>query len=56
MSVEIGPDISRLRYHYKYVDESDDWLTVDLSTDWDEIDRFRDSRWLAPPESRWRIF
>ena len=56
INVEICAEISAVKYLYKYVYKGHDKIVLDVGESFDEVNRFRDSRWVAAPEACWRIF
>ena len=56
INVEICAEISAVKYLYKYVYKGHDKIVLDVGESFDEVNRFRDSRWIAAPEACWRIF
>lgn len=56
INVEICAEISAVKYLYKYVYKGHDKVVLDVGENIDEVNRFRDSRWVAAPEACWRIF
>ena len=56
VNVEICAEILAVKYLYKYVYKGHDKVVLDVGQNFDEVNRFRDSRWVAAPEACWRIF
>ena len=56
VNVEICTEILSFKYLYKYVYKGHDKVVLDVGQNFDEVNRFRDSRWVKAPEACWRIF
>ena len=56
VNVEICAEVSAVKYLYKYVYKGHDKIVLDVGENFDEVNRFRDLRWVAAPEACWRIF
>jgi len=56
INVEICAEISAVKYLYKYVYKGHDKIVLDVGESFDEVNRFRDSHWVATPEVCWCIF
>ena len=55
-NVEICAEISAVKYLYKYVYKGHDKVVWDVGQNFDEVNSFRDSCWVAAPEAFWSIF
>lgn len=61
LNIEICCDIKVVKYLYKYVHKGHDKIAFRISPDKggncvNEIENFRNARWVSPPEAVWRIY
>ncbi|XP_015614420.1 uncharacterized protein [Oryza sativa Japonica Group] len=61
MNVEVCSSIKAVKYLFKYLYKGHDRASIsineaDSNGEIDEIQRYRDARWVTPPEALWRIY
>jgi hypothetical protein len=61
INVEVCSSIKAVKYIYKYIHKGHDRasvtvIDVDGGQSINEIDNFRDARWVSPQEALWRIY
>ena len=61
INVEICSSIKAVKYLFKYIYKGHDRASVSVTdkaneAEIDEIQQYRDARWVTPPEALWRIY
>lgn len=61
INVEVCSSIKAVKYLFKYIYKGHDRASVtqgeaDSNGNIDEIQQYRDARWITPPEALWRIY
>jgi hypothetical protein len=61
MNVEVCSSIKAVKYLFKYLYKGHEKASIsineaDKNGEIDEIQRYRDTRWITPPEALWRIY
>lgn len=61
INVEVCSSIKAVKYIYKYIHKGHDRasvtvIDVDGGQSINEIENFRDARWVSPQEALWRIY
>ena len=61
INVEICSSIKAVKYLFKYIYKGHDRASVSVTdkvneAEIDEIQQYREARWMTPPEALWRIY